>query len=95
MSNQEPVIIDGVTGDVEHIPPQRGKRYRCELSTAQDIRREMAKVYRECRSDILDAQTGTKLTWMLQGIAKVIETSDIEQRIEQLEQQAVKNGKPK
>jgi hypothetical protein len=90
MSNLEPVEIDGITGEVHDIPPQRGKRYRCELSTAQDVRREMAKVYRECRSDILDAQTGTKLTWMLQGIAKVIETSDFEQRLEQLEQQAGK-----
>lgn len=90
MSGKDPVIIDGVTGDVETLPPQRGKRYRCELDTVQDVKREMAKVYRECRSDILDAQTGTKLTWMLQGIAKVIETSDLEQRIEQLEQVQVK-----
>lgn len=90
MSDREPVIIDGITGDVETLPPQKGKRYRCELSTVQDVRREMAKVYRECRSEILDAQTGTKLTWMLQGIAKVIETSDFEQRLEQLEQQALK-----
>jgi hypothetical protein len=90
MSDENGVIIDGITGEVETMPPQRGKRYRCELSTVQDVRREMAKVYRECRSDILDAQTGTKLTWMLQGIAKVIETSDIEQRLEQLEQQALK-----
>jgi hypothetical protein len=90
MSDREGVIIDGITGEVETLPPQRGKRYRCELDTVQDVRREMAKVYRECRSDILDAQTGTKLTWMLQGIAKVIETSDLEQRIEQLEQVQVK-----
>jgi hypothetical protein len=52
-----------------------------------DVKREMAKVYRECRSEILDAQTGTKLTWMLQGIAKVIETTDLEKRIEALENQ--------
>jgi hypothetical protein len=90
MSDREGVIIDGITGEVETLPPQRGKRYRCELDTVQDVKREMAKVYRECRSDILDAQTGTKLTWMLQGIAKVIETSDFEQRLEQLEQVQVK-----
>jgi hypothetical protein len=84
------LIIDGITGEVETMPPQRGKRYRCELSTVQDVRREMAKVYRECRSDILDAQTGTKLTWMLGELRKTIELSDFEQRIEQLEQQALK-----
>lgn len=85
MSNLEPVEIDGITGEVETLPPQRGKRYRCQLDTMNDVKREMAKVYRECRSEILDAQTGTKLTWMLQGIAKVIETSDLEKRIEALE----------
>ena len=87
MSNLEPVEIDGITGEVETLPPQKGKRYRCQLDTMSDVKREMAKVYRECRSEILDAQTGTKLTWMLQGIAKVIETSDLEKRIETLENQ--------
>ena len=87
MSNLEPVEIDGITGEVETLPPQKGKRYRCQLDTMNDVKREMAKVYRECRSEILDAQTGTKLTWMLHGIAKVIETSDLEKRIETLENQ--------
>jgi hypothetical protein len=50
-----------------------------------DVKREMAKVYRECRSEIIDPQTGTKLTWMLQAVAKVIEGSDLEKRIEALE----------
>jgi hypothetical protein len=90
MSNLEPVEIDGITGEVETMPPQKNKRYRCELSTVQDVRREMAKVYRECRSDMIDAQTGTKLTWMLGELRKTIELSDFEQRIEQLEQQALK-----
>jgi hypothetical protein len=50
----------------------------------------MAKVYRECRSNMMDAQTGTKLVWMLQGVAKVIETSDLEKRIEELENVSIK-----
>lgn len=90
MSDENGVIIDGITGEVETMPPQRGKRYRCELSTVQDVRREMAKVYRECRSEIIDAQTGTKLTWMLGELRKTIELSDLEQRLEQLEQHAGK-----
>lgn len=86
MSNLEPVEIDGITGEVETLPPQKGRRYRCELNTVQDVRREMAKVYREARGDMIDAQTGTKLTWILQAVAKVIEGSDLEKRIEILEQ---------
>ena len=90
MSNLEPVEIDGITGEVETLPPQKGKRYRCQLDTMNDVKREMAKVYREARSGIIGTQDLTKLTWCLQAVAKVIETSDIEQRIEQLEQQAAK-----
>ena len=90
MSNRDPVEIDGITGEVQELPPKKGGRYRCQLDTAQDVRREMAKVYRECRSNMMDAQTGTKLVWMLQGIAKVIETSDLEKRIEELENVSIK-----
>lgn len=85
MTDREPVEIDGVTGEVDELPPKHFRRYRAELNTAQDVKREMAKVYRECRSNLIDAQTGTKLVWMLQSIAKVIESSDLEQRVERLE----------
>jgi hypothetical protein len=90
MSNLEPVEIDGITGEVETLPPQKGKRYRCQLDTMQDVRREMAKVYREARSGIVDVQDGTKLTWMLQAVGKVIEGSDLEKRLEALENEVVK-----
>lgn len=90
MSNQDPVIIDGITGDVETMPPQNGKRYRCQLDTVSDVKREMAKVYRECRSNLIDAQTGTKLTWMLSELKKTIVDNELEQRIELLEQQVKK-----
>lgn len=85
MSKRNPVEIDGVTGEVETLPPQKGQPYRCNLTTMQDVRREMAKVYRESRSESLDPATGSKLVWMLQSIGKVIENSDLEKRIELLE----------
>ena len=85
MSNKYPVEIDGATGAVETLPPQKGQRYRCKLNTLGDIKSEMAKLYREARSGVIDIQDGTKLTWMLQAVAKVIEGSDLEKRIEALE----------
>ena len=85
MTNKYPVEIDGTTGEIERLPPQKGVRYRCKLDTLQDVRREMAKVYRESRSEILDPVTGSKLVWMLQSVARVIEGSDLEKRIEALE----------
>jgi len=84
MSNDYPVEIDGITGEVETLPPSKG-RYRCKLDTMHDVKREMAKVYREARSGIVDIQDATKLTWCLQAVGKVIETSDLEKRIEALE----------
>lgn len=85
MTNCYPVEIDGKTGEIETLPPQKGQRYRCKLDTIDDVRREMAKVYRESRSQVIDPVTGTKLVWMLQSVARVIEGSDLEKRIEALE----------
>jgi len=85
MSNQYPVEIDGATGEVETLPPQKGQRYRCKLDTLQDVRREMAKVYREARLEVIDPATGSKLVFMLQSIGRVIEGSDLEKRVDALE----------
>ena len=85
MSNKHPVEIDGSTGEIETLPPQKGQRYRCKLDTLQDVKREMAKVYKETRSELIDPAAATKLVWMLQAVGKVIEGSDLEKRIEALE----------
>ncbi len=85
MSKKEPVIIDSITGDIETLPPQKGTRYRCKLDSMADVKSEMAKVYREARSGLVEVQDGTKLVWMLQAVAKVIEGSDLEKRLEILE----------
>lgn len=87
MSNKYPVEIDGATGEVETLPQQKGQRYRAKLDTLADVKREMAKVYREARSGLVDVQDATKLTWCLQAVGKVIEGSDLEKRIEALEKQ--------
>jgi hypothetical protein len=85
MANEYPVEIDGTTGEVSDLPHQKGQRYRCKLDTLQDVRREMAKVYREARSEMIDPGTASKLVWVLQAVGKVIEGSDLEKRVEALE----------
>ncbi|WP_036244420.1 hypothetical protein [Methylobacter tundripaludum] len=85
MTNKYPVEVDGITGEVSDLPPQKGTRYRAKLDTLSDIKREMAKVYREARSGSVDVQDATKLTWMLQAVGKIIESSDLEKRIDLLE----------
>ena len=90
MTSRQPVEIDGATGGVETLPPQKGRRYRCKLDTLADVKSEMARVYREARSQSIDISDASKLTYMLGQIGKVIEGSDLENRIEQLE---AKHGK--
>jgi hypothetical protein len=87
MTNHEPLEIDGITGEIaDYTPHGKAARYRAKLDTLQDVRREMAKLYRESRSGLLLVQDATKLTWCLQAIGKVIEGSDLEKRIEVLEE---------
>jgi hypothetical protein len=85
MYDQYPVEIDGATGEVETLPPGKGRRYRCQLETVQDCRREMAKVYRESRSQLIDVGDASKFVFMLGAVGKLIESSDMEKRIEALE----------
>lgn len=86
MANEYPVEIDGATGEVSDLPYTKAIRYRAKLDSMQDVKREMAKIYRETRSGLIQAVDGTKLVWMLQAVGKVIETSDLELRIKKLEE---------
>ena len=85
MSNKKAVTFDGQTGEVLDVGVVKKTRYRAKLDTISDIKREMAKLYREARSGVVDVQDATKLTWCLQAVAKVIETSDLEDRVKKLE----------
>ena len=58
---------------------------RINLSTSEDIRREMAKVYRETRCNKILPTNGTKLVYMLINILKAYEVTEIEQRLKDLE----------
>ena len=58
---------------------------RINLSTSEDIRREMAKVYRETRCNKIMPNNGTKLVYMLINILKAYEASEIEKRLTDLE----------
>ena len=58
---------------------------RINLSTSEDIRREMARVYREARCNKIMPSNGTKLAFMLMSILKAYEVSEMEQRLTDLE----------
>ena len=64
--------------DCDHTP-------RINLATSEDIRREMAKVYRETRCNKIVPSNGTKLVYMLINILKAYEVTEIEKRLTDLE----------
>jgi hypothetical protein len=66
---------------------------RINLSTSEDIRREMAKVYRETRCNKILPTNGTKLVYMLINILKAYETTEIEKRLTDLELDNLKDSK--
>ncbi len=57
-----------------------------KLATIDDVRREMAKVYREARTGMTDTANSSRLVYMLTSIAKMIEIGQLEQRITILEE---------
>jgi|GEM_PF-2421615 len=73
MSEQTNLIIDSTSHEANGLPSIKNVRYRCKLDTAEDVRREIAKLYRETRSGLLDPSDATKLGWLLGELRKTIE----------------------
>jgi len=55
------------------------------LKTADDVRLELGKVYRDMRSGKIRMEDGTKLAFVLSQLNKAIETGIIESRMAALE----------
>ena len=62
---------------------------RLNLSTCEDVRREMAKVYREARSRLIEPSEATKLVFILGQILRAHESFVLETRIAELEQRGL------
>jgi hypothetical protein len=78
MKENQPVTIDGASLHVLPTP-------QIHLKTADDVRLEMGKVYREMRHGKIESGEGTKLVYVLGQIGKVIELVEVERRIALLE----------
>ena len=75
----DPVTVDNISGKV--LPSPKG----IKLKTIDDVRVEMASVYRGMKSGSIETSDGTKFIYALGAIGKMIEVHDIEKRIELLE----------
>ncbi len=75
----EPLTIDAATGMLDPTPPV------IHLKTADDVRLEIGKVYRDMRQGRIEMADGTKLAYVLGQLNKAIETGIIEARMESIE----------
>ena len=56
------------------------------IVTEREIRTELARIYRLTKRGEIDLKTGTSLTYMLVQLANMTVDSEIEERVERLEQ---------
>lgn len=69
------------------LPPTPRQKGSIQLTKISDVRYEVAKLYREARTGKIDVQDATRLAYLLQVLAKIIENGELEKRIEALEAQ--------
>lgn len=65
---------------------------RIDLSNLRDVRLELAHVYREMNAGRLESQDATRAAYVLRQIHDVIVTSELEKRLEELEQRQALPG---
>ena len=63
-------------------------RLRLKLATSQDVCRELARLYREGKSGQREVTDVSRLANVLQILGRLIETSDLEKRLDALEGKA-------
>lgn len=84
-SNETSAMVDGQPASVLPTP---SRDRRLPLKTAQHVRSELARVYRAMKAGEMDPALGTKLTYVLSILGRMIEVGDLEQRLEALENQS-------
>lgn len=65
-------------------PPNTGGRIR--LGTISDVAKELRKLYREARAGVISSGEATKLAYLLNMLAQLLTTSDLEARLKALEE---------
>ena len=58
-----------------------------ELATLTDVRREMGKVYRQCRLGKIRPEDGSRYSYMLFQISRVLEIAEVQARVQALERE--------
>lgn len=75
--------LQGTAGGGTSTPAPR--RYRAKIDNVGNVSRELARIYREARSGMIPVEHASKYANILAIIARILETSDLEKRLEALE----------
>ena len=67
--------------------PRKPGRCRARLETARDVRRELASIYRRGKDGRLAVDTASKLGNLLAILCRMLETTDLERRLEAVERE--------
>lgn len=96
MKNDMNSTADGWQGrttiDDDVIPPMPSEKKtyaKAKLTNATEVSRELAKLYREARSGRIDVSDASRLANMLSILSRILSDSELEQRIEALEQRGL------
>jgi len=81
---QKLTVIDNDSKEIEATPP------RTALTRLEHVRDELARVYRQARTGKIETQDATRLTYILVNLSKIIESSDLEERIRTLEEKGAR-----
>lgn len=66
-------------------PAPSVRTVRAKLKSIGDVAHELAKLYREARSGRLDVADASRLANMLYILSRILETSELEKRVDALE----------
>ena len=77
---QRSVTVENTRGKVVATPK------KIDLSTINDVRLEMASVYRGMRNGSIETSDGSRLVYVLTQVGKMIEMHDLELKIKLLEE---------
>ena len=79
-NTQNLTVIDNDSKEIDRPLP------RTALTKIEHIRDELARVYRHARAGKIETQEATRLTYILNILARIIESSELEERIGALEE---------
>jgi hypothetical protein len=69
-------------------PARPASRCRVRLHDLRGVKSELGVLYRQAKTGRLDPATATKLAFLLNSIAAIVQSTELEQRISQLETRA-------